>query len=77
MERDEETGLLEMKQTFLIDSVINDVRLDGVMGKRNNLPSWSVTLAKNEDGVPASGSFNYIGVVGIMLYLSGHKIPGI
>ena len=35
LERDGETGLLEMKQPGLIDHVISAVGLDDVMAKRN------------------------------------------
>ena len=77
MERDEEIGLLDMKKTGLIDFVINSVRLGRSMAKGKYTPAGSVTLAKNEDGVLASGILNYINVVGIMLYLSGHTRPEI
>ena len=45
------------------------------MAKGKYTTVGSVPLAKNEDGVPASGSFKYSSVVGIMLYLSGHTRP--
>ena len=34
-------------------------------------------LPKDADGNPASGSFNYTAVVGMLLYLSGHSRPDI
>ena len=67
LERDEETGLLEMKQPGFIDHVISDVGLDNSMAKVKYIPAGSVTLVNNEDGVPTSGSFNYSRVVGIII----------
>ena len=77
LERDEETCLLKMKQPDLIDFVIIDVRLDNGMAKGEYTPDGSVSLVKNEDGVPSSGIFNYSSVVGMMLYLSSHTLPKI
>ena len=58
LERGEEIGLLEMKQLGLIDRVISAVGLDDGMAKGKYTPAGSVLLVKNEDVVPASGSFN-------------------
>ena len=71
------TGLLYTKQLGLFDHVINAVGLDDGMDKGKYAPAGSVTLVKNEYGVPASGSFNYISVLGRMLYIYGHTSPGI
>ena len=59
LEHDEETGLLEMKQTGLIDCVSTPIGLDKSMAKENYTPTGSVHLVNNEDGVPVSGIFNY------------------
>ena len=34
-------------------------------------------MVKDEDGDEASGTFSYIGVVGMLLHLSGHSRPDI
>ena len=47
-----------MKQPGLINRVISAVVLDDGMAKGNYTPSEYVPLVKNEDGVPASVSFN-------------------
>ena len=66
-----------MKQPGLIDRVVNAVGLDYGMAKGKYTPDGYVPLFNNEDGVPVSDSFNYINVVGILLYLYGHTRPGI
>ena len=66
-----------MKQPILIDRVINYVVLDNGIAKRKYAPSGSVPSVKNEDDVTASGSFNYISIVGMMFYLYGHTRPEI
>jgi len=40
-------------------------------------PTEASPLPKDDNGQPASGSFNYAAVVGILLYLSGHSRPDI
>jgi hypothetical protein len=40
-------------------------------------PAEASPLPKDVDGEPASGTFNYAAVVGIMFYLSGHSRPDI
>ena len=61
-----------MKQPGVIYRVINDVGLENVIDKGRYTPSGSVPLVNNENGVPSSGSFNYISVLGILIHLSGH-----
>ena len=56
-----------MKQPGLIDCVIRDVVLDYDIAKVNYTTAGYVPLVKNEDGVLASGSFNYISVVGMLI----------
>ena len=72
LERDEETGLIKMKQPGLIDCLISAVGLDDNMAKVKYTPTGSVTLFKNDDGVPDNGSFEYSSVICILLCLSGH-----
>ena len=64
-----------MKQPGLIDCVISAVGLEYSTAKGKYTPSGSVPLFKNEDVVPASGSFNYSRIIGMMLYLSGRTHP--
>ena len=45
--------------------------LDDGMDKGKYTPDGSLPLVNNEYGVPASVVFNYISIVGILLYLSG------
>ena len=77
LERDEETGLLKMKKTGFINFVMSAVGLDDDTDKVKYTPTGYVPLVKNEDGVPASGSFKYSSVERIMIYLSGHTCPDI
>ena len=66
-----------MKQPGLIYSVISAVGIGSGMAKGKYTSAGSLTLVNNEDGVPASGSFNYSSVVGILIYLYGNTIPKI
>ena len=75
LERDEETGPLEKKQPILINLLISFVGIEDGMTKGKYTPAGSVPLVKNEDGVHASGSFNYSSIIGILIYLSGHTRP--
>ena len=77
MERDPDTGLLEMKQTGLIDRVLDDLGLDVGTVNGKATPAQHASLNKDEDGPPASGDFNYASVVGMLLYLAGHSCPDI
>ena len=77
LERNEETGKLNMKQPVLIDRVISDVVIDKDMAKGKYTPAGYLSSVKNEDDVPDSGIFKYRRVVGIFPYLSGHTSPDI
>ena len=52
-----------MKQPDLIDCLISAVGIDEDMAKVKYTPTGSVTLVKNEDGVPVSVSFKYSSVI--------------
>ena len=75
MERDSNTGLLEMKQTGLIDRVVEALGLDDGYAQGKHTPDETKPLVKDEDGVAAVEGFSYSSVVGMLLYLSGHTQP--
>ena len=77
MERESNTGLIDMKQTVLIQSVIEEVGFNDGMVKEKFTPSYKRPLVKDSNGKPPIGMFRYSGVVGILLYLSGHTNPEI
>ena len=62
--------MLEMKQTGLIDRVIETLGLDVGTGNGKATPAERAPLVKDEDGPIASGDFSYSSVVGMLLYLS-------
>ncbi len=76
VEKDSETGLLEMKQTGFIKHFIKALGLDDG-AKRKLTPSESKPLVKDVNGDLASGAFSYSSVVGMLLYLSRHTRPDI
>ena len=77
LERDEETGLIKMKQPLLINPVISAVGIDDGMAKGKYTHDGCLFVVQYEDGVPYSGGFKYLIVVGIFPYLSGHTCPDI
>lgn len=72
-----DSGLLEMKQTGLIDRILEALGLDvgTVHGKAT--PAERAPLVKDVDGPAASQIFSYSSVVGMLLYLAGHSRPDI
>jgi hypothetical protein len=77
LEWNPETGLLEMKQTELIIWVIKALGSDDGIVKGKYTPSESKPLVKNLNSEAASGTFSYINVVGMLLYLFRHIRPDI
>jgi hypothetical protein len=77
MERDGNTELLEMKQTGLIERVVEALGLDDGYAWGKHTPAETKSLVKNEDGVAAAKGFSYSSVVGVLLYLLGHIQPDI
>jgi hypothetical protein len=70
-------GYLEMKQTGLIDRILEALGLDNKMATPKWTPAESQPLTKDSDGEGPQGSFTYASVVGMMLYLAGHSRPDI
>jgi hypothetical protein len=72
-----EDGNIEMKQTGLIDRVVEALGLDSKMATPKWTPAEGTPLTRDEDGEPPQGSFSYASVVGMLLYLAGHSRPDI
>lgn len=72
-----EEGLLEMKQTGLIDRILDALGLDSKLATNKWTPAEAKPLTRDEDGEPCQGSYSYSSVVGMMLYLAGHTRPDI
>jgi hypothetical protein len=66
-----------MKQTGLIDRVIEALGLDTKLATNKWTPAEAKPLTKDEDGEGPQGSFSYASVVGMLLYLAGHSRPDI
>jgi hypothetical protein len=66
-----------MKQEGLINRVIEAMGLDVGMINPKWTPAEGAPLVKDSEGAPASGTFSYSSVVGMLLYLSGHSRPDI
>ena len=77
LQRDAETGAIEMTQTGLIDRVIAALGLDHGKVKAKWTPADGSPLVKDSEGEPAKGEFSYASVVGMLLYLSGNTRPDI
>ena len=69
---DSETGMIEMKQTGLINRVVEALGLDDGYAQGKHTPAKTKPLVKDKDGAAASEGFSYSSVVGMLLYLSGH-----
>jgi hypothetical protein len=72
-----EEGLLEMKQTGLIERIIEALGLDDKNATPKYTPAEAKPLTRDEAGELPQGSFNYASVVGMLLYLAGHSRPDI
>jgi hypothetical protein len=70
LEKDTSTGLIEMKQTGLIDRIIEALGLDKGTVNGKSTPAEATPLVKNEDGEAASGGFNYASVVGYTISMA-------
>ncbi len=65
--------MIEIKQTGLIDRVIETLGLDQKMSTSKATPAESTPLVRDEEGEPPHGNFSYSSVVGMLLYLSGNS----
>ena len=72
-----EEGFLEMKQTGLIDQILEALGLDSELAKNKYTPAEGTPLTRDVDGEGLQGSYSYASVVGMMLYLAGHSRPDI
>ena len=72
-----EDGHIEMKQTGLIDRIVEALGLDSKLSTSKWTPAEATPLTRDEGGEPPQGSFSYSSVVGMLLYLSGHSRPDI
>jgi hypothetical protein len=69
---DSNTGMIEMKQTGLIDRVVESLGLDDGYAQGKHTSAKTKPLVKDEDGPAAVEGFSYSSVVGMLLYLSGN-----
>ena len=67
--------MIELKQTGLIEKIIEATRMKDANGK--STPAESKTLGKDPNGKPFSEPWGYASVVGMLLYLSGNSRPDI
>ncbi len=77
MERDPDTGLLEMKQEGLTLCIIEAMGLDIGTLTPKWMPAEAALLVTDAEEAPATGALSYSSVVGMLLYLSGHTHPDI
>ena len=73
----DDVGAIELKQTGLIDRILEALGLDTKHTTGKYTPAETSPLTKDEDGPEPEGSFSYASAVGMMLYLSGHSRPDI
>ena len=66
-----------LTQTGLTKRIVEALALCSSFSTAAATPAESYPLPKDSQGVPATGTFNYAAVVGMLLYLSGHTHPDI
>ena len=75
MTKDDPT--VTLLQQGLAKRIIEALGLCSSKSTAMSTPAEATPLTKDKDGDPASGSFNYAAVVGMLQYLSGHSRPDI
>ena len=75
VEINQTTGLMELKQTGLIDRVIETLSLDIGTTSGKFTPAEAKPLVKDADGDPVLVDFSYSSVIGMLMYFSGHRRP--
>ena len=73
LERDLKTVLLYMKNAGLIQCIINEVVVDGVISKGKFTPSEDNPVVMYENDESTSGIFSYRRFVWMLLYLYMHN----
>ena len=66
-----------MKQSVLIDQIVEALGLDLKMSTLKWTPAEATRLTKDKDGELPQGLFGYAFIVHMLLYLSGHSRPDI
>ena len=77
LERNNKTGLLEMRQDGLIEQIFEALGLDCGIVTKNHTPSEGKPFVRYKSGPPYHVQFSYGSVVGIMMYLVGHILLNI
>ena len=77
LDKDTDTELLELKQTSLIDRIIEALGLDVGTVNGKATPAQNAPLVKDANDIDAREDFSYPSVVGMLLYLFGHSRPDI
>ena len=72
LERNNETGFLEMCQDVFIEKIVEALGLDDFMLIKNYMPLEGNPLARDKYGPPDRVHFSYIIVVVMLLYMVGH-----
>ena len=67
MERNPQEGTIHLTQKGLIDRIIAAMKIGHLQSV--DTPTAESALPSNKDGPPASGTFNYASVIGMLQYL--------
>ena len=70
---DKKAGSVELTKTGLIDSIIEAMHLEDSSPKNN--PVEYAALPKDEHDEDYNSDFNYVSIVGMLLYLLGYSRP--
>ncbi len=70
IETNRDTGFLELKQTGLIDRIIEALGLDVGIMRGKSTPAQKAPLVKDANKINDNRDSSYTSVVGMLLYLS-------